>query len=696
MDSRKTLLSGAAMRWRARRDVQKRLQHIRDMHSESFASQCCSGENVVEGHPGCRERLAETVLENMQGDMEEREEIGNEQMIEEEIGEEETSNEQSFRMDQSGSEEESNSDQDSDESEQTCNFGDSLRNWALTFGVSLVALTALLGLLRLYHPDLPKDARTLLKTTTTYSIERKCEGLYYYIGILSSFKQKLQQAFESFADGCTLKLQINIDGLPLFKSSGIQVWPILGCLLSFPIKEPVVIALFCGPHKPKTAEVFLEDFVSELKELESGIDFEGKKIFVKLDSVICDTPARAFIKNIKSHNGYFGCDKCGQKGEYLSGRMTFPLVSFPLRTDESFAQKHNEEHHLGPNPFQGLNVGMVSQFPGDYMHSVCLGVVRKLLNIWLRGALRFRLPASIVDRMSDSLTGLRNYIPLEFARKPRTLRDIDRWKATELRMFLLYIGPVILPSYLDTNIYKNFMLLFSSIAILVSPTLSLIHWQYAERLLHMFVTHFGEIYGKEALVYNVHSLVHLAQDVRQHGCLDNISAFPYENHLQKLKKLVRKPQRPLAQMVRRLSEQNQQNQIIDKTLVSLKKPHFVGPVPNELASRKVKGQYSQMVSNKWTIKVSTGNNIFAIAGDICQIDNIVECHDGIYLVYRRFSDKSIFFTYPFSSDFLNIYSVSQLSEQYMYANICAVAYKCVLLPHQRGFVSIPILHSVKQ
>jgi len=159
------------------------------------------------------------------------------------------------------------------------------------------------------------------------------------------------------------------------------VWPILGCLLSFPIKEAVVIALFCGPHKPKPVEVFLEDFVTELKELESGIDFEGKRIFVKLDSVICDTPARAFIKNIKSHKEYFGCDKCAQKGEYLSGRMTFPLVSCPLRTDESFAQKHNEEHHQGPNPFDGLNVGMISQFLGDYMHSFCLGVVRKLLNI---------------------------------------------------------------------------------------------------------------------------------------------------------------------------------------------------------------------------------------------------------------------------------------------------------------------------
>ncbi|KAK0155406.1 hypothetical protein N1851_002204 [Merluccius polli] len=430
------------------------------------------------------------------------EEIRNEMMIEEDIvvG---TSHfdQQSFRMDLP--EEESDSDQDADETDQSCNIGESLRNWALTFGVSLVALTALLGLLRLHHPDLPKDARTLPSLRLRSHITLKKN-------------EKLHQAFESFENGCTFKLQINIDGLPLFKSSGIQVWPILGCLLGFPIKEPVVIALFCGPQKPKPAE----DFVSELKELESGIDFEGKMIFVKLDSVICDTPARAFVKkNIKSHNGYFGCDKCAQQGEYLSNRMTFPLDSCPLRTDESFAQKQNEEHHQGPNPFQGLNVGMVSQFPGDYMHSVCLGVVRKLLNIWLRGALKFRLPSSTVNRMSDCLTGLRSYIPLEFARKPRILRDLDRWKATEFRMFLLYIGPVILTSYLDKNIYQNFMLLFSSIAILL-------HWQYADTLLRMFVTHFGQLYGKEALVYNVHSLVHLAQDVRQHGCLNNISAFP--------------------------------------------------------------------------------------------------------------------------------------------------------------------------
>lgn len=32
-------------------------------------------------------------------------------------------------------------------------------------------------------------------------------------------------------------------------------------------------------------------------------------IFVQISSVICDAPARAFVKAVKSHTGYSGCDK---------------------------------------------------------------------------------------------------------------------------------------------------------------------------------------------------------------------------------------------------------------------------------------------------------------------------------------------------------------------------------------------------
>ena len=31
---------------------------------------------------------------------------------------------------------------------------------------------------------------------------------------------------------------------------------------------------------------------------------------------ICDTPARAFLKCVKSHTGYFSCDHCEVEGEW--------------------------------------------------------------------------------------------------------------------------------------------------------------------------------------------------------------------------------------------------------------------------------------------------------------------------------------------------------------------------------------------
>ena len=53
-----------------------------------------------------------------------------------------------------------------DEGVEPCSLKDKICSWALTFGISLVALTALLSKLRFCHPELPKDAQTILKTDT--------------------------------------------------------------------------------------------------------------------------------------------------------------------------------------------------------------------------------------------------------------------------------------------------------------------------------------------------------------------------------------------------------------------------------------------------------------------------------------------------------------------------------------------------
>ena len=76
----------------------------------------------------------------------------------------------------------------------------------------------------------------------------------------------------------------------------------------------------------------------------------------------------------------------------------------------------------------------------------------------------------------------------------------------------------------------------------------------AREALKYFAARFGEIYGEHHLVYNVHSLIHLADDRAIHGPLDSFSCFPFETFLGKLKKLPKSPAKPLAQLVRRISE----------------------------------------------------------------------------------------------------------------------------------------------
>lgn len=70
------------------------------------------------------------------------------------------------------------------------------------------------------------------------------------------------------------------------------------------------------------------------------------------------------------------------------------------------------------------------------MHLVCLGVTCKLISLWQKGPLKTRLGPAFVRNVSSQLTELRPHAPSEMNRKPRSLIESDRWKATEFRTFL--------------------------------------------------------------------------------------------------------------------------------------------------------------------------------------------------------------------------------------------------------------------
>lgn len=96
-----------------------------------------------------------------------------------------------------------------------------------------------------------------------------------------------------------LSININIDGIPLYKSSKLQFWPILMNISEMPEIAPMVIAIFYGKSKPSSLDDFLKQMVDELIDvLKHGIIINGCQINLKLRCFICDSPARAFLKGM--------------------------------------------------------------------------------------------------------------------------------------------------------------------------------------------------------------------------------------------------------------------------------------------------------------------------------------------------------------------------------------------------------------
>lgn len=184
-----------------------------------------------------------------------------------------------------------------------------------------------------------------------------------------------------------------------------------------------------------------------------------------------------------------------------------------LRTDDSFRRRLQEEHHTGDSLLEKIHqFGMVSQIPYDYMHLVCLGGQKKILHRLVKG----RMNEKDLKSASERLLSFQSDIPMEFARKPRDLLDVDRWKATEFRQFLLYTGIVILKEHTSTEKYVHFLSLSCAIRILSCTGFNNLI-DYAESLLKYFVKHFPQVYSKEELSYIAHRLLHLCNDVKRFG-----------------------------------------------------------------------------------------------------------------------------------------------------------------------------------
>lgn len=544
-----------------------------------------------------------------------------------------------------------------------------LTQWTIKENISQSSLRSLLQGIKQYTCtdcsfNIPLDPRTLVHTPRSTNIEICAGGQYYHFGLKEGILSIISSVSQHIKD---IKISVNIDGLPLFKSSQRQFWPILGSISES--KKIFIIGLYYGTQKPTNSNEFLAKFVDEAKILhEEGIIINNTNGPCKLHSIICDAPAKAFVLQIEGHNGYSSCTKCIIEGSYINNKMCFPETNAQLRTDEDFRLRKDENYHVGHSAILKLSdFDLVNNVPLDYMHLVCLGIMRKLLYMWLFGKVEVRLQYRKVETISLQLENvLKLYIPCEFVRKPRSLAFVKLWKATEFRTIILYTGCVVF-KLLRKNLYNHFLVLHVAIRILCCSQFEE-YIDYAQKLLQFFVSSFKLLYGIYNISHNVHGLIHLAQDTKKFDTLDTFSSFKYENYLQILKNLLKKHDQPLQQVVRRYIERN-----------NIKEPHKLHTSLSDFAmdrkSIHIKGpliegccnlQYYIIKSSNATIRADTlADNCCGLSnGNIVQVKNIVH-HKNLntdVIIGNEFLHREDLYDKPCPSSLLGIFVVDKLSD----------------------------------
>ena len=126
-----------------------------------------------------------------------------------------------------------------------------LASWSVKNSCTRACVNELLEILRESGLNLPKDSITLLRTVRNVPHIDQCGGKYIYFGIEKNIIRISNYCKLSVQN---IKMKVNIDGLPLSKSSKSRLWPILR---PFGKSEVFIIAVFTS------VEFYMTDFIQD-------------------------------------------------------------------------------------------------------------------------------------------------------------------------------------------------------------------------------------------------------------------------------------------------------------------------------------------------------------------------------------------------------------------------------------------------
>lgn len=362
-----------------------------------------------------------------------------------------------------------------------------------------------------------------------------------------------------------------------------------------------VIGIYLGDFPIETiGNEILQPLVAELQDLQCHeISFNQRQFRFGVHSVIVDPIANSLVTCTTWPNSMYGCSKCKCRTKFEAPTNTtiYPrMINAELRDDDDFRFCVMTEHHLVTPVLQESGIRLISQFTIDYKYTVCLGVMKKLIDLWIAGELQYRLNNDAISAIDVELMALAASRPSEFRAAPKLLKAVSLWTAYDYRQFLLYYGPIVLRHHLPKPYYVHFLHLNLGIRIALDPqNYEDINYYICGQLIQVFVTNFAKYYGPERVDYNIHNLLHLEDVVRRYTCLEKVSGFSFDTCIENtnvlMRRIITEPDFQLTEVAELIS-QNQaktKGKAIINNVISVVEPDNCYAMPNGFAQIKYVG-----------------------------------------------------------------------------------------------------------
>ncbi|XP_062604037.1 uncharacterized protein LOC134265829 isoform X2 [Saccostrea cucullata] len=367
--------------------------------------------------------------------------------------------------------------------------------------------------------------------------------------------RKLMQ--DGYLDSNNLTAIFNTDGVNLYSSSKIELWPIFLAIneLSPPkrfSRENILLAgMWQGKGKPPFQEYFkvFSEFMNALYVDGVDVCISNKNYSIKL-KIVCgtmDLPAKAELLNMSYFNGPYPCITCEEEGKTVKqGKGTARCLPFRIPGSQPTQRKHDllvenmrsgtpNNRSKGMKGMSGISYlkdfDIVAGIVPDYMHGVCLGIVKSLMCKWFstKNKAADYFVGENIQEISRRMESLKP--PYSIERLPRNLeKHYQHFKATELQSWLLYYALPCIEDFLDDQFLENYSCLSESIYILLGDKISQTDITRAEDLLQQFYSSFERLYGEGSCGLNVHNTgLHLSHFVKLWGPMWCWSCFPFED-----------------------------------------------------------------------------------------------------------------------------------------------------------------------